>query len=200
MKYNIETINKRKKVNKTIRYVIDILLIIIIYNLILVSLSCLNKIDEISIFGYSAYKITTDSMKPEINSGDVVIVKKLENNEEIKKGDVITFEKTSEVITHRVIELKYENNQTTYVTKGDNNNLEDSNTITNDNIKGKVVLTIRFLGSIVSLFENQIFFLILILIFLILIFYKISINEKKENRREKKRIEDEKRNNNDNNI
>ena len=45
MKYNIETINKRKKVNKTIRYVIDILLIIIIYNLILVSLSCLNKID-----------------------------------------------------------------------------------------------------------------------------------------------------------
>lgn len=195
MKYNIETINKRKKISKTVRYLIDILLVIIIYNLILVSLSCLNKIEEISIFGYKAYKITTNSMEPEIDVGDVVIVKELEDNNEIKEDDVITFEHNSKVITHRVVDIKDEQGNTAYITKGDNNNIEDSKSVYKDEIKGKVVFKIKFLGNLITLFENQIFFLILILIFLILILYKMNIKEKKEIRREKKKIEDEKRNN-----
>lgn len=109
-------------------------------------------------------------------------------------GDVITFKQDLKIITHRVVEIEKKNDSNSYVTKGDNNNLEDSKKVQEEDIKGKVTLTVRYLGNLIELLDNQIFFLILILIFLILILYKINIKEKKENRREKKKIEEEKRN------
>ena len=160
MKYDIENINKRKKNTKIVKGILDVIIIILLYNIILVLISCVNKIDDVSIFGYKAYKITTDSMTPSINAGDVIIVKK-------KK---------------------------VYTTKGDNNNLEDNETIEYANIEGKNVLTIPKLGYIINMLENQIVFLLIILILLILLFLKIKKDEKRENRREKKKIEQEKRN------
>ena len=132
-------------------------------------------------------------MKPNINSGDVVLVKTINGDkEEIKKGDVITFRKNLEVITHRVIDIEENNGENVYVTKGDNNNLEDQERVEKSELLGKVVVVIPYLGNIIGILENKIIFLILVLIFLILLLYKINIQEKKENRRLKKKIDDEK--------
>ena len=193
MKYNIEAIEKRKDISKKFKFVVDIILVIIIYNIILVSISCINKIEEINIFVYTGYRIITESMKPNINSGDVVLVKTINGDkEEIKKGDVITFRKNLEVITHRVIDIEENNGENVYVTKGDNNNLEDQERVEKSELLGKVVVVIPYLGNIIGILENKIIFLILVLIFLILLLYKINIQEKKENRRLKKKIDDEK--------
>lgn len=193
MKYNIEAIEKRKDISKKFKFVVDIILVIIIYNIILVSISCINKIEEINIFGYTGYRIITESMKPNINSGDVVLVKTINGDkEEIKKGDVITFRKNLEVITHRVIDIEENNGENVYVTKGDNNNLEDQERVEKSELLGKVVVVIPYLGNIIGILENKIIFLILVLIFLILLLCKINIQEKKENRRLKKKIDDEK--------
>ena len=189
MKYDLESINKRKENVKIAKKVIEIIAIILIYNVILIAISSANKMNIINVFGYKSYIIKTNSMEPTIGINDVVIAKKVEKKE-IKKGDVITFLQDGEVITHRITQIDEEGN---YTTKGDNNNIEDTFKITYDNIEGKHVLTIPYLGAIVLALDNKIVFLIITLIVLIFMFITILNEEKKENRREKKKIEDRNR-------
>ncbi len=192
MKYDIETINKRKKNAKITKRIIDIIIIILLYNIILVFISCINKIEDISLFGYKAYRITTDSMSPSINTGDVIIVKKVQE-EKLQAGDVITFKQQDKVITHRITHIDEQDEKKQYTTKGDNNNLEDNEKIEYSEIEGQNVLTIPKLGYFIYALENQIVFLFIILILLITLFFKIRKDEKLENRREKRKIEQEKR-------
>lgn len=189
MKYDLESINKRKENIKIAKKVLEVIAIIIIYNIILIAISSVNKINIINIFGYKSYIIKTNSMEPTISTNDVVITKKVEK-EDIKVGDVITFFQEEEVITHRITKI---DDNGDYTTKGDNNNIEDTFKITYENIEGKHILTIPYLGAIVQALDNQIIFLIITLIVLIFIFITIQNQEKKENRREKKKIEDRKR-------
>lgn len=184
------TKSKRKR-NTTLKLVIDIILVILIYNVLLVGISCMNKIEKISIFGYKAYIITTNSMEPHIKEGDVIITKN-EKEEDLQVGDIITFEKKGQVITHRITNIEDNEGKKSYTTKGDNNTIEDLEKVSYDEIVGKGILTIPKLGKLINLLENQIVFLIIILMILILCFCKIRIEEKKEIRREKKRIEKEK--------
>lgn len=193
MKYDIENINERKKKVKIAKKVIDVIIIILLYNIILVFISCLNKIDDFSLFGYKAYIITTDSMKPSINVEDVSIVMKTKEDK-IETGDVITFKQGDKVITHRITNIEEQDGKKLYTTKGDNNNIEDNDKIEYSQIEGKNVLTIPKLGYLINALENQVVFLFIVLILLILLFFKIKKEEKKEHRREKKKIEQEKRN------
>ena len=195
MKYDIESINKRKENVKIAKKVIEIIAIILIYNIILIALSSANKISVVNILGYKSYIIKTNSMEPTISINDVVITKKVKK-EKIKKGDVITFLQDGEVITHRITQIEDNGN---YTTKGDNNNIEDTFKITYENIEGKHILTIPYLGKIVQALDNKIVFLIITLIILIFMFITILNQEKRENRREKKKIDDKKRGNEKNN-
>ena len=129
-------------------------------------------------------------MEPTINNNDVIITKKVEKDE-IKTGDVITFIQRGEIITHRITQI---NSDGVYTTKGDNNNMEDTFKITYEDIEGKHVLTIPYLGKIVQALDNKIVFLIITLIVLIFIFRAIQKQEKRESRKEKKELEDRKRN------
>lgn len=191
MKYDIESINKRKENVKIAKKVIEIIAIILIYNIILIALSSANKISVVNILGYKSYIIKTNSMEPTISINDVVITKMVKK-EEIKIGDVITFLQDGEVITHRITQIDDNGN---YTTKGDNNNIEDIFKITYENIEGKHILTIPYLGKIVQAIDNKIVFLIITLIILIFMLITIQNQEKRENRREKKKIEDKKRGN-----
>lgn len=191
MKYDIESINKRKENAKIAKKVIEILAVILIYNIILIAISSEN-VNLINLFGYKSYVIKTNSMEPTINVNDVVINKEIQQ-EELNVGDVITFQYKGEVITHRITKIDNEADVIQYTTKGDNNNIEDTFKITYENIKGKHVLTIPYLGMVVQLLENKLLFLIILLIILIFMFAQLQNQEKKDNRREKKKIEDKKR-------
>lgn len=195
MKYDIDSINRRKENMNLIKKIIEIIAIILIYNVILIIISSANEINVISILGYKSYIIKTNSMEPTINVNDVLITKKVEK-EQIKVGDVITFEKNDEVITHRITKID-ENGE--YTTKGDNNNIEDTFKINYDNIEGKHILTIPYLGKIIEILDNKILFLIITLIILIFMLIAIQQQEKKDLRKEKKKIEDKKREDSENN-
>ena len=194
MKYDVESINKRKEKTKTLKRIMEIIAIILIYNIILIIVSSINGKD-FSILGYKAYIVDTNSMEPTINVGDIVIVKKVKEDK-LKQGDVITFTEEGEVITHRITKVETEEIGKQYVTKGDNNNTEDTFKIRYNDIIGEEILTIPRLGKTVQILDSKIIILIIILIILIFILVKIQKNEKIENRREKKKIEENKKNKN----
>lgn len=67
----------------------------------------------------------TGSMKPTFdeNSNGIRIVPKSEN--EIKVGDIITYQDGDSLIVHRVIEIGTDNQGTYFIPKGDNNTVSD---------------------------------------------------------------------------
>ena len=192
MKYDIDSINRRKKRMQVLKKILSVFIIIFIYNIILIFISLENVNTGIGIFGYRAYIISSNSMEPTISLGDVVITKSYKK-EKIYTGDVITFKQDGEVITHRILKIEDTNEGTVYTTKGDNNNIEDTEQITYSQIQGKSILTIPYLGKIILMLNNKIIVLIIILVFLILCFANIQKQEKIDIRREKKKIEEEKR-------
>lgn len=67
----------------------------------------------------------TGSMKPLLdeNSNGLRIVP--ESEEDIHIGDIITFRKGSYLIVHRVVDIGTDRQGTYFITKGDNNNIND---------------------------------------------------------------------------
>ena len=107
-------------------------------------------------------------------------------------GDIISYRKGHSVITHRISQVNNnEKGEQTYKTKGDNNNTEDSEEISNEDIEGKVVKIIPKIGKISLVLQNK----MIIIIILIILYMYISRNYKKNKRlnlRHLKRVEYEK--------
>ena len=155
--------------------------------MLIISISAiLNKTGK-SIFGYNMYIITTDSMKPNINSGDIIIINKADK-ENLKVGDVITFSQPEGLITHRIVKIEEDE----YITKGDNNNIEDEKKVKYEQIKGRKVMKIPFLGKVVILLQDEVYIIVIIIIVL-LIYLNVQTREEKDRiRREKKERADDK--------
>lgn len=191
MKYDAESIKRRKDINNRIKKLIFIFLVIILYNIVLLYMSYIDKFDTPSFYIYKAYIISTESMEPEIKKGDVIIIKKVDE-EDLEVNDIVTFKLKEQVITHRIVRIEKSEEGNQYITKGDNNNVEDREILAFNDIEGKLVMKIPNLGNIVAGLKNGIVIILVILIALIMYLNRIGMKEKSEIRREKKRIEDEK--------
>ena len=116
-----------------------LLLPILIVNVTLIVKSYINTDEVPSIGGISPLIVLTDSMLPEISSGDLIITKQIDPAD-VKVGDVISFfdpaGNGSSVVTHRVIEIVTENGETKWRTRGDHNNTEDRVAVPFDNLVG----------------------------------------------------------------
>lgn len=86
--------------------------------------------------------ILTGSMEPLIHPGDVVLIEKLRSEEEVyklKEGDIINFKIKDITVTHRIKEVKSdEAGNLSFITKGDNNDSEDSWLVLPNDLKGTI--------------------------------------------------------------
>ena len=117
----------------------------------------------------SLYTIVTQSMEPNINPYDVIIDATVKNPENIKIGDVITFVSTASIsrnmiITHRVYDIKKENGEYYYYTKGDNNISPDLVPASYSNVLGKVLIRIPQLGRLQAFLSTKAGWLIVVVI------------------------------------
>ena len=79
---------------------------------------------EIKGAGLSSYA-DTGSMNPVLNENSNGIIIKPESAEQIKVGDIVTFEKDDKLIVHRVVEKGEDEQGIYFITKGDGNYLDD---------------------------------------------------------------------------
>ncbi len=119
----------------------------------------------------SLYTIISPSMVPNIEVYDVVIVNKVDNPNELKVGDIISFNSTdfrpgeTISVTHRVVEIMVDKEGNySYYTKGDNNFVRDPNPVVYEAIMGKVTMKIPQLGRIQFFLASSYGWLILIVI------------------------------------
>ncbi|MEX1377176.1 MAG: signal peptidase I [Eubacteriales bacterium] len=90
--------------------------------------------------------LVSGSMSPTINRGDVVVIKKIDEDTEIFVGDVVIFNAGEYDVVHRVVDIYYEDGTKKFVTKGDANENIDNLSIEHKNIGGVVVATIPYIG------------------------------------------------------
>ena len=174
---------KRKKIIVTIIYIL--LLPLLIYNVTLIFKSIIKPNKTPDFFGYKTYVIVSGSMEPNLKIGDIVVVKKVNENE-LNVGDIISFRQGQNVVTHRISQIKYEYGERVYITKGDNNNTEDNGSIDYSYIEGKVINNIRKAGKVVIFFQGKLSIIIIVLFFYIYLSQTTKINKRKENRKVKR--------------
>lgn len=99
----------------------------------------------IGVFPIKPIAVASGSMEKELYVGDVVIVKKCNAND-IVNGDIIQYQMKGYTVIHRVIEKKQKNGEYYFTTKGDNNPSEDKESVKEDQVLGKVIFKVKYLG------------------------------------------------------
>ena len=93
---------------------------------------------------YEAQVVRSESMKPTLNMGDVVIVGPVKG--QLKPGTIISYERDGELVIHRVIEVEGRNLQT----KGDAVEDPDPWEVSLADVEGVFVFKVPYLGFLSS--------------------------------------------------
>ena len=99
----------------------------------------------LGIFPIKPVAIATGSMEKELYVGDVAIIKKCNAND-IEEGDIIEYQMEGYTVIHRVTKKTQKNGRFTFTTKGDSNDTEDSEPVTQEQVIGKVIFKVRYIG------------------------------------------------------
>lgn len=148
-------------ISKTLYYLFIALLVVVGTTLIISLLPLKGNIKLLTVL--------SGSMEPTIKTGSVVLIKPITT---YKVGDVITFgEMTQTTVpkTHRIVSTEIINGTQYYATKGDANKDEDISKVKIDDVRGKVLFWIPYMGYGVNFIQTKRGFLLLIIIPCILI-------------------------------
>lgn len=154
---------------------ITLLSIILLLNLYILIQAKISPDKVPSIFGYKPFVVMSGSMETKIGVGDLVLVKKVDSKD-LKEQDIIAFRNSNgTVTTHRIIEITDDN---CFVTKGDNNNIQDSDIVCSKSIEGKYVKKYPRLGKFILFIKKPLGLIVLMLSLLIIcaVIYLLSTN------------------------
>ena len=173
------------------------MLLIIIFAIFVTIISLTSDDNKVSKIGkYIPLNVKTDSMDPTIKKGDFVVVEECDISK-LKKGDVIAFftnVKDQVIIkTHRIIQIHGEDSKISFITQGDNVEVNDSIPVYPNDIVGKWDnVRIPKAGTVLDFVTSKLGFLFVIVVPLLILFiyqiYKfivVIIEEKNNSKKEK---------------
>lgn len=131
--------------------------------------------------GFRMLVVTGGSMEPAIKTGSVVLTFK---KADYSENDIVSFlrnpsdskRKIDTPITHRIVgktveKIENEEERITFTTKGDANKTPDLEVIRQEQILGKVLLSIPVIGNLLVFSQTQLGFTLLVVVPVILIIY-----------------------------
>lgn len=132
-----------------------------------------------SLMGISVYRISSGSMAPTLQVGDVILSRACDPVE-LKVNDIVTYEGVSgefegKTVTHRVVKEPYLDGGDYYiVTRGDNNPADDS-PISVDHVLGKMEIKLTVLTALYDFFVTPWGLICIILLIILAFFNEIII-------------------------
>lgn len=147
-----ETNAKLHKILTIVGIVLCVILVpMLIVNCTLIIKSFVNK-DEVPTFGgVMPLIVLTDSMYPDIKSGDIIFCREVDA-EDVEVGDVISFFDpvgggSTAIVTHKVRDKYEENGKIYFKTYGINNNTDDKVPVSEDKLVGRWIEGARLGGA-----------------------------------------------------
>ena len=112
--------------------------------------------------GYNLYLVRSESMRPAINMGDLIINGPLDGpiNGEVKPGTIVTYQYQKENITHRVQSIDGK----TLVTKGDATEDPDPWSVVMSDVRGIYLFKIPYVGFVTTFVRTKIGWFLTIII------------------------------------
>lgn len=152
--------------------------------------------------GISSFVVLTGSMEPATPVGSVIYTW---TQPSYQKGDVIAFKQGNNTVTHRIVEVQKKsvsslvsplsafnsNHEVQYRTKGDANNVVDSNLVAHKEVIGKGIFSLTELGNLILFLKTKegFFSLIILPIFIFIGFELWGIRKEIIKETEKKFLE-----------
>lgn len=135
------------------------LLVLLLLVAILMGLSTINLSGNARL-----YTVQSGSMEPSIDKGALIIIRALES---YQVGDVINVSESSNSgvsVTHRIVGIENIENQVHYITKGDANQDVDSEKRREEDVLGKVIFDVPFIGYLIDFIKTREGLIVFILI------------------------------------
>lgn len=123
--------------------------------------------------------VVSQSMVPTLNVGDFILISHIPDINEVvatspPTGDVLVFIRNSDYIVHRAVSKYFDDGEWEFITKGDNNKMEDGRPTNENDVIGKVVGNIPVFGYF-PLFLKTTRGLALIIILMTVVFFAETI-------------------------
>ncbi|UTE79291.1 signal peptidase I SipW [Rossellomorea sp. KS-H15a] len=165
-----------KKVMKICSNVLTALLFMVFLFMVFVVISSKSSGGEPQFLGYQLKTVLSGSMEPTFKTGSVIAVKPVEDTSTFKKGEVVTFlQQDNTIVTHRIMDVIKNGDNTMIQTKGDNNEDVDTQPVLAQNVIAKYTgYSIPYLGYFIDFAKsNKGTAILLIVPGILLIFYSI---------------------------
>jgi len=107
---------------------------------------------------YSIYLVKSDSMKPAISAGDMIITGPV--NGQVSTGEIVTYERGNELVTHRVLSIDGDK----LVTKGDAVEDPDPWPVTLSDVKGSYLFRLPYIGYLSNFITTRLGWLLIIIL------------------------------------
>ena len=122
-----------------------------------------------NLFGYVPFTVESDSMLPTFGKGDLIISREIDDPDELKVDDVITYwtiiDGKRVKNTHRIVGINQAENSRSFVTRGDNNTLDDELSAYAGDIIGKWTnVRIKGAGNVMNFLRTKTGFFVCILL------------------------------------
>jgi len=168
--------------------------IFVIYSIAYLASEAISPSKTMAFFGYKSFIVVTQSMEPDINRGDWIVVIK-SKPEQLEIGEAITFYTYLRLIddydyvTHYLVDIDVnQDNEKVYITQGVNQPIDrwtdengDPKDILYEDIVGRVFIVIPFLGNIVFALRNPLMLgLVIVNIIIIVVLIKYIKSMKKD--------------------
>lgn len=187
----------KELVTNKIKTIVGTILCIILTPILFINITLIVKsytnTDEVPNFaGTMPLIVLTDSMKPEIDSGDLAICHTIEA-ENVKEGDIISFFDPDgngmSIVTHRVIEVINKDGELSFKTRGDANNADDKSLVPADALVGVYDFRIPGAGNIALFMQTTTGFVVCVFLPIVLLVGYDAIQRKKNEKDNKKDME-----------
>ncbi|WP_099361291.1 signal peptidase I [Fredinandcohnia onubensis] len=158
---------------KTLRWSGNVLFVLLVLLSVLALVSIFqskNQVGQVpSILGFKIMTVMTGSMQPELQPGDMIIVKEKDPSK-LQVEDVITYQLNEHtLVTHRIVDLVEKDGVVLYQTKGDANNVVDNGFVSQEQIVGVLALTIPKAGHLAQVLQTPTGIIIISLLILLII-------------------------------
>lgn len=156
----------------------SLLTLVVLLFAVTAAISFFSAPEDDGLFGLKGYTVVSGSMEPALSTGDFVFVR-VNGIEDVKEGDVVTFFRDEEIVTHRAVEVT----DAGVATKGDANNIADQGEVTSENYIGELAWILPYYGYVVVAVQQPAVLIgltLLLGIYFILLYVKQDREEKNE--------------------
>lgn len=158
---------------KKLLFILQDILFIAVITFLCVMIYTYHKTNTVSVMNYKFLRIISNSMEPTLHPNTCIVIKVVENEDDLEIGDIITFISHEESIygeinTHRIYDIiiNEETGRKEFVTKGDYFDEPDITKVSFSNVKGRYVRKIPLSGLLsfilIRLSNSKIYFIIII--------------------------------------